>query len=72
MKGHNLIWVALASVVLCFCGPSERADLVLYNGKVVTVDQDFSIAEAVAVKDGLILATGILCGRLADGESIPI
>jgi len=34
------------------------ADLLLINGKIVTVDPDFSILEAVAVKDGKILAVG--------------
>ena len=34
------------------------ADLLLLNGKVVTVGPDFSIAEAVAVEDGKILAVG--------------
>ena len=34
------------------------ADLLLINGKIVTVDPDFSILEAVAVKGGKILAAG--------------
>jgi hypothetical protein len=34
------------------------ADMVLMNGKVVTVDSEDSIAEAVAVKNGLIAVTG--------------
>ena len=34
------------------------ADLIVHNGKVVTVDAKFSIAEAVAVKDGRILYVG--------------
>jgi len=34
------------------------ADLLLLNGKVITVDPDFSVAEAVAVKDGRITAVG--------------
>jgi predicted amidohydrolase YtcJ len=34
------------------------ADMLLYNGKVVTVDRTFSIRSAVAVKDGKILAVG--------------
>jgi len=34
------------------------ADAIFYNGKVVTVDRDFSIAQAVAVRDGKILAVG--------------
>ncbi|GJM29504.1 MAG: amidohydrolase [Cyclobacteriaceae bacterium] len=37
---------------------AQQADTVLYHGKVITVDQDFSIQEAVAVKDGKILAVG--------------
>ena len=34
------------------------ADLVFNNGKIVTVDSRFSIAQAVAVKDGRIVAVG--------------
>ncbi|HET8564836.1 MAG TPA: hypothetical protein VFM35_13255, partial [Candidatus Binatia bacterium] len=34
------------------------ADIVLYHGKVLTADKDFTIAEAVAVRDGKILAVG--------------
>jgi predicted amidohydrolase YtcJ len=33
-------------------------DTVLYNGRVVTVDNDFSIAEAVAIQDGKFLKVG--------------
>jgi len=36
----------------------EKADLLLYNGKVLTVDSEFSIRSAVAVKDGKIVAVG--------------
>ena len=36
----------------------KKADLVLTNAKVITVDRDFSIKEAVAVKDGKIIAVG--------------
>src|SRR6185369_12022096 len=37
---------------------AASADLVLYGGKVLTVDKAFSIKTAVAVKDGRILAVG--------------
>lgn len=37
---------------------STSADLILYNGKIVTVDDAFSIREAIVVKDGRILAVG--------------
>jgi len=33
-------------------------DLVIVNGKVLTVDEDFTVAEALAVKDGRIVAVG--------------
>ena len=35
-----------------------EADLVITNGKVITVDKDFSIKQAVAVQDGKIVAVG--------------
>lgn len=36
----------------------EHADLILTNGNIYTVDGAFSVAEALAVKDGKILETG--------------
>ena len=36
----------------------KYADLVLVNGKILTVDDRFTVAEAVAVRDGRILAVG--------------
>ncbi len=35
-----------------------EADLVLLNGKIITVDDEFTVAEAVAVKDGRVMAVG--------------
>ena len=37
---------------------ADLADIVLYNGKVITVDKQFSIKSAVAIKGGKILAVG--------------
>jgi predicted amidohydrolase YtcJ len=37
---------------------AEPADLVLYNGKIVTVDDAFSIRETIVIKDGRIAAIG--------------
>ena len=44
--------------LLSSCAAPEPADLVLHNGKIVTVDDDFSIREAVAVRDGRIVEVG--------------
>jgi len=45
-------------LALTACGSREDADLVLHNGKIVTVDEAFSIHEAVAVRDGRIVELG--------------
>jgi predicted amidohydrolase YtcJ len=34
------------------------ADMILYNGQVLTADKNFTVAQAVAVRDGKILAVG--------------
>lgn len=39
-----------------FC--QTAADTILTNGKILTVDNDFSIAEALAIRDGRIVAVG--------------
>ena len=39
-------------------GTSMKADLVFIKGKVITVDRNFSIQEAVAIKSGRIIAVG--------------
>ena len=39
-------------------GTPRVSELVLFNGKVLTVDAAFTIAEAVAVRDGRVLAVG--------------
>ena len=35
-----------------------KPDKVMFNGKIVTVDKDFSVVEAVAIKDGKFVAVG--------------
>jgi predicted amidohydrolase YtcJ len=49
----------LASLLLAATAASaETADTVLYNGKIVTVDKEFSVREAIAIAHGRVLATG--------------
>jgi predicted amidohydrolase YtcJ len=55
----------LRSLALCVCPllvadvlRSAEADLILHHGKVVSVDRAFAIHEAIAVKDGKVLAAG--------------
>ncbi len=44
-------------IVLCSCN-MPKADLIIYNAKIYTVNDKFDIAEAMAIKDGKILAVG--------------
>src|SRR5579883_83824 len=37
---------------------AQSVDLILFNGKIVTVDSAFSIRQAIAVKDGRVVAVG--------------
>lgn len=52
---------AFAALYLC-CQPgvaaAETADTVLFNGKILTVDRDFRVQEALAIAHGQVLATG--------------
>ena len=48
---------------LCFAtdagiASAETADAVLFNGKILTVDNDFSVREALAIAHGRVLASG--------------
>ncbi|MDP2238817.1 MAG: amidohydrolase [Burkholderiales bacterium] len=56
-----LIRTAVAVVMALTAGLSTAADVadtVLVNGKVVTVDDRFTIAQAVAIKDGRVIGVG--------------
>src|SRR5258708_14047461 len=43
---------------ICFGAGAEQADLILRNGKVATVDDRFTITQAIAIKGERIVATG--------------
>ena len=60
MKRLNLftILVLLFLLFIISCEQQTPADLVLRNGKVVTVDEDFSIQQAVAVQGDKIIFVG--------------
>jgi imidazolonepropionase-like amidohydrolase len=55
----RLILAAIVASTLCAApAAAETADRVLFNGKVLTVDKDFSTREAIAIANGKVLATG--------------
>lgn len=57
MKQYILLFAA-PFFVLTASAQKKKADLLLHNGKLYTVDASFSVASAMAVKDGKILEVG--------------
>ncbi len=55
----NLPLIAIV-LLLISCNNKTKADLLIYNATIYTVDSQFSKAEAMVIKDGKILATGKL------------
>ena len=48
----------IALVFLFACKTKQPADLLILDGNIYTVDSAFHIVEAMAIKDGKIIATG--------------
>lgn len=66
-------WIYFAAVVLlAACSSTDKADFVLVNANIYTVDDHFSTAEALAVKDGKILALGTTASIKANYEATEI
>ena len=61
---HSLFLVAILALTLAACQPAEEsvtkipADLILSNGKIVSVDEAFNIFDTVVVSDGKIVELG--------------
>jgi predicted amidohydrolase YtcJ len=53
----KLLFLFVLSLILTSCS-KQKADLIIFNGKVYTVNSKFDIAEAIAVKDGKIVGVG--------------
>ena len=71
MKPHSHHFVSFLILVLMFAAALEAqssaslppeviayADLVFYNGEILTADEQFTVVEAAAIRDGKFLATG--------------
>ncbi len=54
----QLIYVFAIVATLTSCYRSEQADMIVHNAKIITVDKDGNIYEAIAIKDGKIIELG--------------
>lgn len=57
MTRINIILISLLCLISCHFR-NEKADLIIHNAKVYTVNDNFDIQQAVAVRDGKIIAIG--------------
>lgn len=53
----SLLFIA-TTLLLFSCSQKEKADLLVFNATIYTVDSAFTVCEAMVIKDGKILATG--------------
>ena len=63
MKARTLTFAGAAALAIAWAGAAlhaqqAAADLVITNGRIITVDEKFTIAQAVAVKGDRIIAVG--------------
>ena len=54
----NLLAIACCLLFFTSCKFRQKADLIIHHAKIYTVDDKFSVAEAMAITDGKIIATG--------------
>ena len=57
----QILLTVLVGTTLVSCGATQQElapDVIFYNGEIVTVDEDFRIAAAVAIRDGRFVAVG--------------
>ncbi len=57
MSKLKFLWLP-ALLWLMACSSTEKVDLLVYNAHIYTVDSTFSVAEAMAIKSGKIVAVG--------------
>ncbi|MEY3737973.1 MAG: hypothetical protein RL544_751 [Bacteroidota bacterium] len=65
MRIRVLFATAAIALFLTSCGGPKKVDTIVVNGVIYTVDSSFSTAQAMAIKDGLIVATGTDAAILA-------
>ena len=69
----RLAFTLFAFTCGCAQPTKEPADMVLTNGNIITVDEALPQAEAVAIKDGLLLAVGSsddIAGHIGDATEV--
>src|SRR5436853_2284494 len=54
----KLLFISIVTVLFISCSSKIKVDLLVYNATIYIVDSSFSLAEAMAIKDGKIVELG--------------
>ena len=68
-KSALIISCSLFMMLLSSCKFRQKADMIVHHAKIYTVDDAFSLAEAMAIRDGKIIAIGTNDAILKEYES---
>lgn len=72
---RHTIWIMLLCCVGIFSSCGKKADTIYINGKIYTLDENNSVVEAVAVKEGMIVETGKsdeIASKFSNAEKIDL
>jgi predicted amidohydrolase YtcJ len=72
MKRALFLLSLIIIIMSASCGKQDKADLVIINGKVLTIDEDNPTVEAIAIRDEIIVAVGTtkkIKGWIKDGKT---
>ena len=58
MKSIYLILLTFSALLMNSCYYTETADILIHNAKIYSVNQNFDVFEAMAIKDGKIIDIG--------------
>jgi predicted amidohydrolase YtcJ len=75
MKTLFKLLVILAVMNFMACNKKEKVDLIVVNATIYTVDENFTVAEAMAVSEGRIVAIGTtedITGKYSSGKTIDL
>lgn len=65
----NLILILFVTVV-CNASAQQKADMIIYNGKIATMAKPGEFRQAIAIQNGIVLATGTTQAILNDYKDI--
>ncbi|MCX6275334.1 MAG: amidohydrolase [Bacteroidetes bacterium] len=67
---QKIFWSLVSLLIFTSCNSKRKVDLILFNGTIYTVNESFTIAEAVAVRGGMIKAIGTTDDILSDYDAV--